>query len=142
MPGGGLHSLIIAILPLQQNAHNNIIIDFNLFNTRLPVGVWFMRPIICAFLCFCMRAFVRAFVRACIKEKHNNKYEIIVITSKMQKQARTNPQIKGFINPPTDIKPGVATPREIYYIIIISVVLSCTGPGQWHLWDVRTLRKD
>jgi hypothetical protein len=33
----------------------------------------------------------------------------------MQSMTKTNRQIEGVINPPTDIKPGVATPREIYY---------------------------
>jgi hypothetical protein len=35
----------------------------------------------------------------------------------MQSMTKTNRQIKGVINPPTDIKPGpgVATPREIIY---------------------------
>jgi hypothetical protein len=51
-------------------------------------------------------------------------------TKNAETSVSTNAQIKGVIHPPTDIKPGVATPREIhyYYFLFTYRVLLITSP--------------
>jgi hypothetical protein len=72
-----------------------------------------MRPIICAFVRACFKE-----MRACFKEMQNNKYEIIVTPSKMQRHQRTNTQINGFVNPLRK-KVWCCNAGEVYYYYII-----------------------